>query len=164
MQSNEINSAPPAIYNAGGNVKEDKVLAKARAILEKRLSATPQPLTSPSLVRDFLAIQMHGKEREVFAVIFLDTQNRLIKYEELFQGTVDRSAVYQREIVRAALLCNAAAVILAHNHPSGVTTPSEADKKITQLIQAACEVVEIRVLDHLIVGSSVLSFAEQGLL
>ncbi|HAS8160916.1 TPA: DNA repair protein RadC, partial [Vibrio vulnificus] len=103
-------------------------------------------------------------EREVFAVMFLDNQHRLIAFEELFFGTIDSASVYPREVLKAALKINAAALIFAHNHPSGDATPSQADKQITQRLKEALALVDIRVLDHIVVGDSAISFAERGLL
>ena len=110
-------------------------------------------------------LPLRHRQRELFAVLWLDNQNRLIAYEELFQGTIDGASVYPREVVKQALARNAAAVILAHNHPSGVAEPSQADQRLTRRLQAALELVDIRVLDHLVVGEGeIVSFAERGLL
>lgn len=119
----------------------------------------------PEAVRAFLGLQLRGQARELFAVLFLDTQNRLIRYDELFGGTLNQTAVYPREVARRALELNAAAVILAHNHPSGVAEPSHADRALTQSLMRTLETIDVRVLDHLIVAGHVCySFAEQGLL
>lgn len=112
--------------------------------------------------KEYLSFQLNKHEREVFAVMLLDTQHRLIEFKELFWGTVDSASVYPREIVKAALAVNAGAVILAHNHPSGVSEPSEADKQITQRIKQSLALVDIRVLDHVIVGEQTISMAEIG--
>lgn len=145
--------------------------AQLQAVLEmarRHLSASMQAgdlLSSPQLVRDYLRAQLRHRQRELFAVLWLDNQNRLIAYEELFQGTIDGASVYPREVVKQALARNAAAVILAHNHPSGVAEPSQADERLTRRLQAALELVDIRVLDHLVVGEGeIVSFAERGLL
>ncbi len=150
-----------------GNAK----YAQLQAVLEmarRHLSASLQTgnaLTSPGLVRQYLSARLRHQQREVFAVLLLDNQHRLITYTELFQGTIDSASVYPREVVKEALARNAAAVILAHNHPSGVAEPSQADQRITTRIQAALELVDIRVLDHMVVGDTeVVSFAERGLL
>lgn len=150
-----------------GNAK----YAQLQAVLEmgrRHLSATLKSgdlLNSPDLVRTYLSAQLRHQPREVFAVLFLDNQNRLITYEELFFGTIDGAAVYPREVVRRALAHNCAAVILSHNHPSGVAEPSQADCRITQRLQAALELIDVRVVDHMVVGDSeVISFAERGLL
>jgi DNA repair protein RadC len=103
-------------------------------------------------------------EHEVFAVLFLDTRHGVIEYREMFRGTIDGSSVHVREVVKEALQANASAVIFTHNHPSGVTEPCEADKMITKRLKDALALVDIRVLDHLIVGSEITSFAERGIL
>lgn len=123
-----------------------------------------EAFTSPVHTRRFLSARLRAYQHEVFAGLFLDNQNRLIQFEELFTGTIDGAAVYPREVVKRALALNAAAVIFAHNHPSGVAEPSSADHSITQRLKAALELVDIRVLDHFIVGDGqILSMAEQGL-
>lgn len=150
-----------------GNAK----YAQLQAVLEmgrRHLSASMKAgdlLTSPDLVRSYLSAHLRHQPREVFAVLFLDNQNRLIIYEELFFGTIDGASVYPREVVRRALAHNCAAVILAHNHPSGVAEPSQADCRITQRLQAALDLIDVRVIDHMVVGDAeVISFAERGLL
>ena len=116
-----------------------------------------------SLTYSCLQTLLQGYEREVFAILFLDSQHRVIKFEELFQGTLDAASVYPREVVKAALACNAAAVILAHNHPSGLPEPSRADRSLTERLQVALATVEIRVLDHLVIGTEGrVSMAERG--
>lgn len=118
---------------------------------------------SPEATRRYLSHRLRGLRREVFAVLFLDAQNRLIAFEELFQGTLDSCSVHPRQVVERALALNAAAVILAHNHPSGVAEPSAADRHITERLREALGLVEIRVLDHLVVGEGrPASFAERG--
>ena len=122
-------------------------------------------MSSPPVVRDFLRIKLGALEHEVFAVIHLDSQHRVIEYVEMFRGTVSQTSVYPREIVKEALVRNSAAMILVHNHPSGVVEPSRADEALTQTVKAALALVDVRVIDHLIVaGPAVLSFAERGLL
>ncbi len=122
-------------------------------------------LSSPQQARHFLSMHLQGLSREVFCCLFLDSQNALICCEDLFQGTLDGAAVYPRVVVSRALRLNAAAVILAHNHPSGVAEPSAADRRITERLQAALALVDIRVLDHVIIGAGQhCSFAERGLL
>ena len=112
----------------------------------------------------FLACKMANYSREVFSVLLLDSQHQLLEYKELFFGTIDSASVYPREIAKAALESNAVAVILAHNHPSGVAEPSQADIAITEKIQRALNLVDIRTLDHIIVGKSQTSLAERGYL
>lgn len=114
-------------------------------------------------MKRYLSQQLHHESREVFQVLYLDNQHRLLKSEPLFYGTIDASPVYPRVVVQQALKYNAAALILAHNHPSGVAEPSRADRSITSRIQQALQLVDIRVLDHLVVGDGeVVSFAERG--
>lgn len=120
---------------------------------------------SPEQTRDFLSLKLRAYPYEVFACLYLDNQHRLISFEELFRGTIDSTQVHPREVVRTALKYNAAAVILSHNHPSGVAEPSKADIEITSQLKKALALVEIRVLDHFIVGNdTAISFAERGLL
>jgi len=122
-------------------------------------------LNSPSAVRDFLQLLLASRPQEVFMVVFLDTQHRVIASEELFHGTLSQTSVYPREVVKRALAHNAAAVILAHNHPSGVAEPSQSDQLLTDALKKALSLVEVRVLDHFIVATGqTLSFAEKGLL
>lgn len=124
-----------------------------------------QAFTQPQLVKDYLQRHLRHRPHEVFAMLLLDTQHHLIEYCELFRGTIDGASVYPREVVKQALAVNAAAVIFAHNHPSGVAEPSQQDRRITERLQDALALVEIRVLDHMIVGEgAVTSFAERGLI
>jgi DNA repair protein RadC len=142
----------------------DEVLQAAQRVLGQQLRGR-EVLTSPQGVCDFLRVRLGGLEHEVFAVLMLDAQHRLIEYVELFRGTVTQTSVYPREVVKESLARNAAALILVHNHPSGVAEPSRADEHLTQTLKSALALVDVRVLDHLIVaGSDVLSFAERGLL
>jgi len=122
-------------------------------------------LSTPSTVKDYLRLVFRKAEREVFVVVFLDAQNRTIASEELFHGTLTQTSVYPREIVKEALRYNAAAVIFAHNHPSGVAEPSHADEMLTRALREALALVDVKVLDHIVVaGNAVTSFAERGLL
>jgi DNA repair protein RadC len=121
-------------------------------------------LTSPKQVADYLQLYFADREYEVFTVLFLDTQHRLLAVEDMFRGTLDAASVYPREILKAALACNAGALILAHNHPSGDPSPSEADKRITHHIKDVVGLVAIRTLDHVVVGEGTYSFAENGLI
>jgi DNA repair protein RadC len=122
-------------------------------------------LQNPRAVRGYLSVHYAGQEREVFGVMFLDNRHRLIAVEEMFLGTVDVASVHPREVVKRALKLNAAAVILAHNHPSGIAEPSQADELITGRLREALALVDIRVLDHIVVGDGAcVSFAERGLL
>jgi DNA repair protein RadC len=133
--------------------------------MESRLQRHDQALDSPQAVRDYLRLRIADREHEVFVCLFLDSQHRLIAAEELFRGTLAETRVYPREVVKAALKHNAAAVIFAHNHPSGVAEPSRADEHLTQALKEALTLVDIRTLDHFVVaGAKVASFAERGLL
>lgn len=140
------------------------VLEMSRRHLASELTARPC-MNSSAAVKNYLSAQLRHRPSEVFAMLLLDSQHHLLHFAEVFQGTIDGAAVYPREIVKLALSHNAAAVILAHNHPSGIAEPSEADKAITRRLKDALSMVDIRTLDHLIVGNSeVLSFAERGLM
>lgn len=121
-------------------------------------------LTSPNTVKDYLQLQLAHYEHEIFGVLWLDNRHRVISFEELFRGTIDQAAVYPREVVKSALHHNAAACILYHNHPSGISEPSRSDENITSQLKEALSLVEIRTLDHFIVGEQTYSFAEHGLL
>lgn len=148
---------------------EDRAIKRALKIIANKLrepgATCDSPWVTGDLIRGYFGLSIAASEREVFAVMFLDNQHRLIEVAELFQGTIDGASVYPREVVKAALSVNAAAVILAHNHPSGSPEPSEADKRITARITHALELVQVRVLDHIIVGGAItLSFAARGLL
>jgi len=143
------------------------VLLQAALELGRRVISQPltrdSALTSPEQVEQFLMRQFNQAQREHFGVLYLDTQYRVLNWEVLFSGTLNAAAVYPREVVKAALLQGAAAVILAHNHPSGLAEPSLADRQITERIQQALALVEIRVLDHLVIGTGVsVSFAQRG--
>jgi len=138
------------------------VLEMARRHLAEQLEQT-DALTSPDLTRQYLLAQMRDLQHEVFACVFLDNQHRVLKYQELFRGTIDGAAVYPREVVKQSLASGAAALILAHNHPSGIAEPSQSDRAITERLQQALALVDIRVLDHLVVGDGyAVSFAERG--
>jgi DNA repair protein RadC len=122
-------------------------------------------LSSPTSVRDFLRLQLQNRQVEIFVGIFLDAQNRVLEVEELFAGTLTQTSVFPREVVRRALHHNAAGMIFAHNHPSGVAEPSHADETLTQALKQALALVDVRVLDHFIIGKgAILSFAERGLI
>ncbi|MCX7057089.1 MAG: DNA repair protein RadC [Proteobacteria bacterium] len=128
------------------------------------LKAGP-PLTSPTLARDYLLAELRDRDYEVFCSLYLDSRHRVTGFEELFRGTIDGASVHPREVVKRALACRAAAVILVHNHPSGVAEPSHADERITTRLRDALALVDIRVVDHLIIGEGTCtSLAERGLL
>jgi DNA repair protein RadC len=140
------------------------VLELARRVLVEQLRERPL-FNAPQQVKDYLQLQLAGRPHEVFAVVFLDSQHRLLALEELFRGSLSQASVYPREVVVRALAHNAAAVILAHNHPSGSAEPSRADEVLTQQLKSALALVDVRVLDHVIVApGQALSLAERGLL
>jgi DNA repair protein RadC len=140
------------------------VLEMSRRALRETLDRGPA-LSSPQAVRDYLRLRLHGKPHEVFVAVFLDAQNRVLEVEDLFRGTLTQTSVFPREIVKRALHFNAAAVIFAHNHPSGVAEPSRADEALTQTLKHTLALVDVKVLDHFVVGGdSAMSFAERGLL
>lgn len=140
------------------------VMELARRALSQQLRHAPV-FDSPAKVKEFAALQLGGLGHEVFAVLFLDSQHRLIEWRELFRGTLTQTSVYPREVVLRALHHQAAAVVLSHNHPSGVAEPSRADEALTQTLKAALALVDVRVLDHIIVApGAALSMAERGLL
>ncbi len=125
----------------------------------------PDTLSSPEAVRRFLTVKLANLEHEVFCIVFLDSQHRVISYEEMFRGTIDGASVYPREVVKRCLQLNAAAVIFSHAHPSGIPDPSSADLRITERLRDALNLVDIQVLDHIVIGSSrSVSMAERGLL
>lgn len=143
-------------------VQLQAVLEMARRHLAQQLERG-DALTSPQLTRDYLQASLRDREREIFVILLLDNQHRVIHQEELFQGTLGSASVWPREIVRIVLKHNAAAVILAHNHPSGVAEPSRADRQLTERILSALALIDVRVLDHLVIGDGItVSFAERG--
>lgn len=149
---------------AGIPLSEKEVLSWAQNILEARFRRSNY-LTSPQHVKDYLMSALAPEEREVFGIILLDSQHGVLGFEILFYGTIDTASVYPREVVKSVLNANAAAVILAHNHPSGRPEPSSADVALTKRLQTALQTVDVRLLDHLVIGGvDSVSFAERGLL
>lgn len=146
--------------------REDRLIARAKKVLSRRLGEPGAVFDSPKAVRDFLVFELAEEAREVFYVIFLDSQNRVTSCEPLFVGTLDQTSVYPREVVRRCIELNAGSVIFAHNHPSGVLEPSTADRTLTNSLKSALALIDVRVLDHFIVGGVArpMSFAERGLL
>lgn len=155
------------IYDADGLTRtatQDEILDAARGILARRVRRG-RALSNPRHTRDFLRLELASRDHEIFAILFLDNRHRVIEFVPLFRGTIDGASVHPREVVKEALARNAAAVILAHNHPSGVAEPSQADELITIRLRDALALIDVRVLDHLVVtGDSIVSFAERGLL
>jgi DNA repair protein RadC len=160
-----VRSEPSAEYQAR-SAKDDALIHQALSILDRRLRTTDDVfITNPEDTRTYLRLKLAEREAEVFCVLFLTNRHRVIAFAEMFRGTIDGASVHPREVVKAALRLNSAAVILAHNHPSGVAEPSRADEAITRRLKEALALVDVRVLDHLIVGGSeITSFAERGLL
>ena len=156
----------PASCEAEPKVRTKLLVAKElvrRSLIE--VMRQRDALSSPASVRDYLRMTLAGRDYEVFMVLFLDAQNRIIASEEMFRGTLTQTSVYPREVVKRSLAHNAGAVIFAHNHPSGVGEPSRADELLTQSLKQALALVDVKVLDHFVIaGSGVMSFAERGLL
>ncbi len=152
----------PGLYLVNEPVTNEDILSKASEIVLEQVK-NKDVLTNPDKVREFLKYKISALEHEVFVALFLDNRHRLILYKELFRGTIDGASVYSREVVKEALAFNASAMIVAHNHPSGVAEPSLADESITKRLKDALALVDIRLLDHLIVGcDEVVSLAERG--
>jgi len=147
-------------------LSDNTIIKAALNILEDRIcySVNSPSLTSPNDSRDFVKLKLAEYEHEVFACLFLDQRHHVIAFDELFRGTIDGASVYPREVVKEAIKHNAAAVIFAHNHPSGNAEPSMADQAITNKLKDALALIDVRVLDHLVVGEDVISFAESGLI
>jgi DNA repair protein RadC len=159
----EINEITKA-YTTTRPVTADEIVATALDILAVRLPHT-DALTNPETVKKYLTTQFADLEHEVFSILLLDNRHRVIRYKEMFRGTIDGCSVHPREVVKAAMTANAAAVILAHNHPSGVAEPSRADTQLTRRLTDALGLVDVRVLDHIVAGGAeTVSFAERGLL
>jgi DNA repair protein RadC len=147
------------------NKKELAVIARAIAVLEEHARYNAISFAAPEAVADYLRLRVGGLEHEVFGVLWLDAQNRLIDAEELFRGTLTQTSVYPREVVKVALAKNAGAAILYHNHPSGIAEPSRADELLTGTLKTALALVDVRVLDHFIVTvGETMSFASRGLI
>ena len=163
----EVSRGALLVCDAAGSYRPataDEVLRQARAVLARRVRRGVI-FDSPALVKDYLRVHLAPLGHEVFMVIFVDAQHKLIACEQLFRGTLTQTSVYPREVVKRALTLNASAVLLAHNHPSGSVEPSRADEFLTQTLSAALKLVDVRVLDHLIVaGDAITSLAERGLI
>jgi DNA repair protein RadC len=156
---------PLRVLDSRGRYKPasaQQILAAARVVIEQQY-ARGQAMASPQVAREYLQMKLCGFPHEVFAMMLLDSQHRLIDYIELFRGTIDSASVYPREVVKEALARNAAAVILSHCHPSGVAEPSAADRALTVRLRDALALVDVRVIDHIVVGGTqTISFAERG--
>jgi DNA repair protein RadC len=159
--ANKLKSEYTLVYGD----QDDAIVAKALRILERRLKKPWLSVDSPKTIKEFASLKLAELEREVFAVFWLNAQNQLMEYQELFVGSLTQAIVYPREVVKAGLKVNAAAAIFAHNHPSGTCEPSRADELLTTDLKRALGIVEIKVLDHIVVGDiNTTSFAEKGLL
>ena len=156
---------PDHVRRADLTETDQALVAQAIRCLEQQYLVRRDCITSPAATRDYLRLRLYGLPYEVFACLLLDTRHRVIRYEELFRGTIDGASVHPREVVRKVMETNAAAVIFAHNHPSGLPAPSQADLRITQRLKESLALIEVRVLDHLIVGDGeAVSLAERGLI
>lgn len=154
---------PELILPPAFTVNEQRIIRRAMRLLEKYQRQPGEQFLAASCTKNWLQLHLARREREVFVVLYLDNQHRLLEYETLFLGTINHTEVHPREIVKFALRHNAAAVIIAHNHPSGITDASKADRTITSRIVSALSLIEVRVLDHFIIGDgNILSFAERG--
>lgn len=158
-----MNNTQPIKYVTHQPMTADQVLDKAAEILKNK-HLTSDAFTSSQTTKDFLSFKLAKYEREVFAVMPLNSQHKLIDYQELFFGTINAASVYPREVVKAVLAENAAAVIFAHNHPSGEIEPSQADITITKRLKEALALIDVSVLDHIVIGKAATSLAERGLL
>lgn len=147
------------------NANEIKAISKALGIIESQLQLPGVLLNSPELVKKYLVMQLALEEQEIFSLVFLDVHMRLIAYEPMFVGSLTECRVYPREVIKAILHHNAAAIIMSHNHPSGVAYPSPADRSLTSSLNDSLKVIDVQLLDHVIVaGNTTFSFAERGLL
>ena len=144
-------------------MSEHQILEKAAEIIATKF-VDGDMFTDAKATKDYLTFKLANYEKEVFAVMLLNTQHQLIEYRELFFGSIDSASVYPREVVKTVLEVNASAVIFAHNHPSGIAEPSESDKRITKRLVDALALIDTRVLDHIVVGRESVSFAERGLI
>ena len=163
-QTYRLVSIETDVYQIQGYLTFDELVDLAAVLVKKRVNRIDF-VSSPQASYKFLSTCLAGKENEVFAAIFLDTQNGVICFEELFHGTLDSCAVHPREVVKRAIELNAASVIFAHNHPSGKAEPSSADKLITERLKSALTLIDVRVLDHFVIGvGEYVSFAERGLI
>lgn len=156
------------VRDAGGRryrpATDEQILEAARQVIDRRM-CRGEAFTSPADVKTYLETKLAGLEHEVFAVLFLDQRHRLIEYAELFHGTIHTAEVHLREVVKQALRLNAAAVIVSHNHPSGDPTPSGADRSVTCRLKEALALVDVRLLDHIVIGGrSSVSMAQRGLI
>ena len=161
---NKVETETVAIYSVTPVVSDDdRIIAQALDILHRRMAQPGEYMNAPTVVKNYLTLKLAELEHEVFSCIWVDSQNRVIAYEEMFRGTLSQTSVYPREVVKQALALNASGLIAVHNHPSGCADPSQADRWLTDQLKAALGLVDVRVLDHIIVaGAQTVSFAERG--
>ena len=165
----EMRTARPIASESEAQYTPEPIISAARELvsraLEEDIEINPISLNSPKMVKDYLRLVLGGRQQEVFLVLFLDSQHRVIASEEMFHGTLTQTSVYPREVVKRSLANNAAAVILSHNHPSGIAEPSQSDQLLTTALKQALALVDVRVIDHIVIGElAALSFAERGLI
>ncbi len=167
---NKVRNEPPAAYVSPVVSLNNTLTTKQQGVVDEAISILfgsikrGDALCSPAQTREYLQLQLGSCQHEVFACLFLDNRNRVIAFEKLFRGTIDGASVYPREVAKECLKHNAAAVIFAHNHPSFDCSPSDADKAITKRLKKSLALLDIRVLDHFVIGDKIVSFAERGLL
>ncbi|WP_417438941.1 RadC family protein [Idiomarina sp.] len=154
---------PKKNYVTTRRLTEPELFERASQLIEERFQRG-DAYCEPKAVKDFLQYKLAHKDREVFSIMLLDSQHRLIEYREMFAGTINAAPVYIREIIKAVVQTNAAAVICSHNHPSGVPEPSRADISVTERLKKALDLIDVTLLDHIVVGETTVSFAERGLL
>lgn len=161
----EYSPSSPSPHDSAAELSLEDLCELTRQRIEDLFRREDDILTSPDIVKQYLMTRLSLQESEVFSVIFLDTRHRVLAFEELFRGTIDGCSVYPRVVVKRALYHNAAALILAHNHPSSIPDPSQADKAMTKRLKDALALIDVRVLDHIVIGGAeAVSFAEEGLL
>lgn len=159
---NNVVRTPQGLYRTKRAIPAQVLIETAKQLVSESFHRTAT-LSSPAVTRDFLTLELAQEEREIFGVIFADSQHRVLSFEKMFQGSIDSTTVHPREVVKRSLELNAAAVILTHNHPSGLAEPSAADRQMTQRLNSALQLVDVRILDHMVVGGTqIVSFAERG--
>ena len=171
MANKVCDSAPVGNYAnspQSDSMQDDLIIAHAMAILKERMRISCVSMDSPKVVKNYLALKLESLKAEVFGVLMLDAQHRLIEDVQMFTGTISQTSVYPREVVKSALFHNAAAIFVYHNHPSGIAEPSMADRMLTKRLQDSLALIDIRVLDHIVVaggsGGEAFSFCEKGML
>ena len=160
-----VNDSCPESLSVTAAQHEDWIIQQAIVLLERRVFKAGPCLSRPAAVRDYLRVKLVAEPNEIFAAVFLDSMHQVLAYEPLFRGTINSTSVYPRVVAQRVLELNAAAVVFSHQHPSGISEPSSADRMLTQQLQVALALIDVRVLDHIIVGQGApFSFAESGLL